>query len=123
MWMAMAYLLERRLFTIITPSHELFREIARAEALAGDLLEGGVPVGGGAALEKLVDQVAAGRGRLDQPTEAIGDRATQLRGHQLAEHVVLVIDWIERQVNLRGPIRRVATLRPRHLLVALHQVP
>src|SRR6185312_13609303 len=89
---------------------KILGEVAGRKWLAGYLGEGRVPIGARAASEQLADQELPGRGRVDQPAETLGNCAIELRGHELAEHVVLIVDRIEGEVNLRRPVRGVAPL-------------
>src|SRR3712207_7595165 len=51
------------------------------------------------------------------------DVRLQLRGRHLAQQVVLVVRRSDAEVHLRGPVGRVAAVRPAHQLEALDEVP
>ena len=66
-----------------------------------------------------VAERAAGVGVVDEPAE----RRRELRRDHLAEQVVVVVDGRGRDVDLGGPVGRVAAVGPAHELEALDEIP
>ena len=94
------------------------------ERLAGRALDERVPAqrrDPGAKNSSTSSAPAAGRSTI--PPARVAQRRLELRRDELPVQVVLVVDGREREVDLRGPVGRVATVGPREQLEALDEVP